>query len=134
MSRHTNMAGAHLLDKLIGANFPEFRRAEDVEEFEATPYSDRIAASNTYQALWIGTSFDPSLPALHFLREGTPQETPETLTHGQFFARVTQTANILHSLGVGPGDTVSILLPLIPQNYFAVFGAEAAGIVNPHIS
>ena len=32
---------------------------------------------------------------------------------------------------MGPGDTVSILLPLIPQNYFAVFGAEAAGIVNP---
>ncbi|MCH8884586.1 MAG: acyl-CoA synthetase [SAR324 cluster bacterium] len=125
------MAGVHLLDKLIGSEFPEFRGPADVEAFEATPYADRIAASNTYEALKIGTSFDPQLPALHFLREGTPEETPETLTHGQFFARVTQTANLLHDLGVGPRDTVSILLPLIPQNYFAVFGAEAAGIVNP---
>ncbi|MCZ6552467.1 MAG: acyl-CoA synthetase, partial [SAR324 cluster bacterium] len=93
------MAGVHLLDKLIGSEFPEFRGPADVEAFEATPYADRIAASNTYEALKIGTSFDPQLPALHVLREGSPEETPETLTHGQFFARVTQTANLLHDLG-----------------------------------
>ena len=66
------MAGAHLLDKVIGPEFSEFRRAEDVQAFEAAPYADRIAASSTYEALRIGTFFDPSLPALHFLREGTP--------------------------------------------------------------
>jgi fatty-acyl-CoA synthase len=38
---------------------------------------------------------------------------------------------MLHGLGVGPGDVVSLLLPLLPQSFCALFGAEAAGIANP---
>ncbi len=56
---------------------------------------------------------------------------PLTLSHRQFLARVTQTANMLHDLGVGPDDVVSLMLPLLPQSFFALFGAEAVGIANP---
>ena len=49
----------------------------------------------------------------------------------QFIARVTQAANAFHALGVGRGDVVSVLLPLLPQAFFALFGAQAAGIANP---
>jgi len=38
---------------------------------------------------------------------------------------------MLHGLDVGPGDVVSLLLPLLPQSFCALFGAEAAGIANP---
>src|SRR5207249_1366915 len=31
----------------------------------------------------------------------------------------------------GPRDVVSFMLPLLPQSYMVLFGAEAAGIVNP---
>jgi fatty-acyl-CoA synthase len=58
-------------------------------------------------------------------------ETPVALSHRQVLGRITQTANLLHDLGVGPGDTVSFLLPLLPQSLFVLFGAEAAGIANP---
>jgi fatty-acyl-CoA synthase len=44
---------------------------------------------------------------------------------------VTQTANALHALGVGTRDIVSLLLPLVPQTFYALYGAQAAGIVNP---
>ena len=44
---------------------------------------------------------------------------------------MTQAANLFHALGVGPGDVVSFLLPLVPQAFSALFGAEAAGIANP---
>ena len=53
------------------------------------------------------------------------------ITHGQFVARVTQTANMFHALGVGLSNVVSFLLPLMPQSFFTLFGAEAAGIANP---
>jgi fatty-acyl-CoA synthase len=38
---------------------------------------------------------------------------------------------MFHALGVGAGDVVSFLLPLLPQSFFTLFGAEAAGIANP---
>ncbi len=38
---------------------------------------------------------------------------------------------MLFELGVGPNDVVSLLLPNLLQTHFALWGAEAAGIVNP---
>ena len=125
------MAGVHPLDTLIGDEFPVFRSDADVCAFEQTPYAGRIAARSTYEALQLGGAIDPDAPAIHFLRTGEPDEVPVTMSHRQFMGRVNQTANLLHDLGVGPGDTVSLMLPLIPQNCFALFGAEAAGIANP---
>jgi fatty-acyl-CoA synthase len=40
-------------------------------------------------------------------------------------------ANMFHDLGVGPTDVVTYLLPNIPQTHSVLWGAEAAGIVNP---
>ena len=44
---------------------------------------------------------------------------------------MTQVANALHSLGVQPRDVVSLLLPLMPQAFYALYGTQAAGIANP---
>ena len=125
------MTRAHLLDRLIGAELPEFRTEQEVRAFESTPYAERIAAQSTYEALQIGAAHDPSAPAIHFLQRCEPDETPVTITHGQFMGKVTQTANLLADLGVGPNDVVSFMLPLLPQSFFTLFGAEAAGIANP---
>ena len=125
------MNRAHLLDRLTGAALPEFRTDEELRAFEATPYSERIAAQSTYEALQIGAAHDPAAPAIHFLQRCEPDETPLTITHGQFIAKVTQTANLLCDLGVGPRDVVSFMLPLLPQSFYTLFGAEAAGIANP---
>jgi fatty-acyl-CoA synthase len=125
------MAGVHPLDTLIGTEFPVFQSDADVRAFEQTPYANRIAARSTYEALQLGAAVDPNAPAIHFLRTGELDEVPVTMSYRQFMGRVNQAANLLHDLGVGPGDTVSLMLPLIPQNCFALFGAEAAGIANP---
>jgi len=34
-------------------------------------------------------------------------------------------------VGIEKNDVVSVILPNLPQSYFAIWGAEAAGIVNP---
>jgi fatty-acyl-CoA synthase len=125
------MKQAHLLDRLIGAELPEFRSEEELRAFEATPYAERIAAQSTYEALQLGAAHDPAAPAIHFLQRCEPDETPLTISHAQFLAKITQTANLLADLGVGPRDVVSFMLPLMPQSFFTLFGAEAAGIANP---
>jgi fatty-acyl-CoA synthase len=123
---------AHVLDKLIGSELPRFETMAQVAAFEASaPYAERVAAQSTYQALQLGAALDPQAPALHFLQHASPDETPFTWTHGQMIARVTQAANAFHALGVGRGDVVSLLLPLLPQAFAALFGAQAVGVANP---
>ena len=125
------MKGAHSLDRMIGAELPWLRTAAELQAFEEAPYDERIAARSTFEALAIGAAIDPKAPALQFLPTADPDEAPLTISHAQFFARVTQTANMLGALGVGPQDVVSFLLPLLPQSFYTLFGAEAAGIANP---
>ena len=38
---------------------------------------------------------------------------------------------MFHALGVGGDDVVSFMLPLMPEAFMTLFGAEAAGIANP---
>ena len=125
------MAQAHPLDRLIGAQMPSFRTGAELTAFEATPYVDRIKAQSTFEALQIGAAIDPDAAAMHFLTKADPEEAPVTVSYAQFIARVTQSANFFHELGVGPNDVVSFLMPLLPQTFFALFGAQAAAIANP---
>lgn len=125
------MAGLHALDRFIGDEWPSFATDADVRAFEAVPYEERILAKSTYEALKLGAARNPQTPALLWLANASADEEPVRLNHAQFLARVTQVANALHSLGVGPTDVVSMMLPLIPQTFYALWGAQAAGIVNP---
>jgi fatty-acyl-CoA synthase len=125
------MTRSHLLDRLIGEQMPVFAGDVDVRDFEATPYAERIAAASTYEALRLGAAHDPAAPAIQFLAKADAETAPQVLSHGEFFARVTQAANLFTDLGIGANDVVSFLLPLLPQSFYALFGAQAAGIANP---
>lgn len=125
------MTRAVLLDRVITNEMPSFATAADLTVFESVPYAERIAAQSTYEALKIGAAHNPDTPALQFLPNAHADDTVVVVSHRDFIARVTQAANMFHSLGVGPNDVVSLLLPLLPQAFIALFGAEAAGIANP---
>ncbi|MFN0185054.1 MAG: acyl-CoA synthetase [Aquabacterium sp.] len=125
-------ARAHALDSLIGAELPRLDSAAAVTAFEAqAAWSDRVATASTYQALQLGAALDPDAPALSTLPNASAQDQPQTLSHRQFLHRVTQAANLFHALGIGRGDVVSLLLPLVPQAFVTVLGAQAVGVANP---
>jgi fatty-acyl-CoA synthase len=125
------MAGVHTLDLLIGSEYPVFATDADLQAFQQVPYADRIAAQSTYDAIKLGAARNPDAPAIQFLANADPADTPVVITYRDFLAGVTQTANMFHALGVGPNDVVSFLLPLLPEAFMTLFGAEAAGIANP---
>ena len=125
------MAGIHLLDRLIGDDYPSFATDAEVRAFEQVPYADRIAAESTYEAISSGAACNPDAPAIQFLPNADPADRPIVVTHRDFVARITQAANMFHALGVGYNDVVSFLLPLVPEAFVTLFGAEAAGIANP---
>src|SRR5262249_12985811 len=125
------MPSAVLLDRVISDTTPSLASAADLAAFEAMPYAERVAAASTYEALKIGAGVNPDAPALQFLPNARADDAPIVTTHGQFLARVTQAANMFHSLVIGTQDVVRLLLPLLPEAFVGLFGAEAAGIANP---
>lgn len=125
------MPGVHLLDRCIGSEYPTFASDADVRAFEKIAYADRIAAQSVYDAIKLGAAHNPKAPAIQFLPNADPADTPIIISHRDFVARVTQAANMFHALGVGSDDVVSFLLPLLPEAFITLFGAEAAGIANP---
>lgn len=125
------MAGIHSLDRLIGNEYPVFATEADLRAFEQVPYADRIAAQSTYDAIKLGAARNPDAPAIQFLPNADPTDTPIVVSYRDFVARVTQAANMFHALGASGNDVVSFLLPLSPEAFIMLFGAEAAGIANP---
>jgi fatty-acyl-CoA synthase len=125
------MAGIHALDRLIGNDFPDLTTDEGVRVVERAPYADRIAAASIYEAIKLGAARAPDAPAIQFLPNADPADTPLVISHRDFVARVTQAANMFGALGAGKDDVISFMLPLVPDAFVTLFGAEACGIANP---
>lgn len=112
---------------------PDYRHVDltGLEQYEKTPLDQRMPFCNTYQLLQHGAAINPAGPALSFIPSGQQWDQPLTFSYQDLLARVTQSANLFHDLGVGPRDVISYLLPNLPQTHFVLWGGEAAGIVNP---
>jgi fatty-acyl-CoA synthase len=107
------------------------RNIDDIKAIESIPLEERVSARSTYELIRKGGERGPDAIALYFFLSGEMWETPVEVSYRQFLARVTQSANLFHDLGVGSRDVVTYLLPNLPQTHFALWGAEAAGIANP---
>jgi len=99
--------------------------------FEATPFAEKLSAGNAYEMLTATAKANPDLPAISFQLKGGPDDRAVTLTWKAFHAQVTQTANALRALGVGPDDTVAILMPNAPETAAVLMAGMTAGVVAP---
>ena len=109
----------------------QIKTLADIEAFEADPLEARNLPDSTYEVLKNIAEKQPDDPALIFFLQGTAYQDSITFSFRDLLGKMTQTANMLHDLGVGPTDTVSYILPNLPQTYFTLYGGEAAGIANP---
>jgi fatty-acyl-CoA synthase len=64
-------------------------------------------------------------------KTGEPGGPATTWSYHSLLQGIHQTANLLHQLGVGPQDAVAVLLPGGLAYHLALWGGEAAGIVQP---
>lgn len=109
----------------------------DVERLESVPLNERLSLTSTYALVERAAAVRPDALAIAFLPLGLASDTPVSMTNTALFAAVTQAANLFHRLGIGPGDGVAILLPVLPQAYVAMWGASAVGVavpINPLLS
>ena len=103
----------------------------DVRLLEATALTEAIRPRSTYELIRNSAQAFGDKTALTFLPSAEPGAPAVRWTYAQLLARVHQTANGLHRLGLQPGDAVAVLLPGCLEYHLALWGGAAAGIVQP---
>jgi fatty-acyl-CoA synthase len=107
------------------------RSLADVEAIESQPMAQLITAASVYDIFCNSAREHGQGRALSFLPRADSVDDVQHLSHAELLGRIHQTANALHALGMGSRDTVAILLPGCAEYHFALWGGEAAGIVQP---
>ena len=102
---------------------------ESIRNIESIPLSGRYDHSSTWDLLEYAAGKFGDRPAIQYLP--SVNEEAAIISYNELLARCTQTANLLHSLGISQDKAVSLLLPNIPEIHYALWGGEAEGIVNP---
>lgn len=120
-------------------------------EIEKQGLKGFLAGNTTYEAIKNGAAINPEKTAIQYLLRGDyfdENKIPlkaklahkmlggiacpnRSVNFKELFSGVNQCANLLHDLNVNKDDVVSLLLPNFIETHFALWGAEAAGIVNP---
>ncbi len=107
------------------------RGLADIEAWERVPLEQRLKAANVYEALAAAAEASGDKPAIHWLADGSAEGPVVTYSYADFLAAIRRSANLFHSLGLAAGDVVSLLLPIGPETFFCLFGAEIAFVANP---
>jgi fatty-acyl-CoA synthase len=103
----------------------------DLQRIEATPLTQAMPWASTYDLIRASAHAHANRAALTYLATGEPGGPATCWTYLTLLQGIHQTANLLHSLHVGPQDVVAILLPGGLAYHLALWGGEAAGIVQP---
>lgn len=107
------------------------RSIADIRRLEETPLADAYGVDNTYDLFAESARAFGDRTALTFLRTGDPGDEPIRMSYAELFAGITRAANLFHSMGIRPGETVAVLLPGCLEYQLVLWGGEAAGIVQP---
>jgi fatty-acyl-CoA synthase len=102
-----------------------------IEALERIPLQERDLPGSNYESIRAVAAELPDHPALHFVFDAAAYDRSFSYTYADLVGSITRTANMLNGLGLGHDEVVSIVLPNLPQTYFAFLGGEAAGIANP---
>ncbi len=109
----------------------QIRSYEDVLSLEKTPLDAAVPVQSTYELFCNSARAFGDKTALTFLRTTDASEMPLRMSYAELLAGIHQTANAISGLGLGSTDVVSILLPACLEYHLALWGGEAAAIVQP---
>jgi fatty-acyl-CoA synthase len=86
-------------------------------------------ADSTYELIRRGAAINPAAPALSFFLQAAGHGKPEVWSYGALLARITQTANFFHQLGLDRHAVIAFVLPNLPETHFVIWGGQATGVV-----
>lgn len=105
--------------------------ADDIRSVEQTPLEEQYSQRTVYDVFTHSAEHYGERVALRFLHTAKPGGPDISWSYSELLANIHRTANLLHNLGVEPGDGIAILLPACLEYHLALWGGAAAGIVSP---
>jgi fatty-acyl-CoA synthase len=109
----------------------KIRTAADVLEYEKVPVWQRLKARNVLDLLEHAAAAHGPRIAIRYLAGTGPADPVRAVTFDALLRATRQTANLLHAQGIGSDDTVTLLMPSVPETFFALWGAEIGAVANP---
>ncbi|WP_299880529.1 acyl-CoA synthetase [uncultured Sulfitobacter sp.] len=94
-------------------------------------WKDRDVPVTLYGQLSQTAGKFPNRNAMSFQLLSGATDKKETLSWKQLHEKVSQTANLFRSLGIGPKDVVAYVLPNSNETLLTLLGGAVAGIANP---
>jgi len=104
---------------------------DDVRSLETVPIEERISYQNVYEAIAAPAKVDPDHPVLSYISDLEPDTKVVTWSRGFLVGKITQAANLFHSLGLSSTDVIAFLLPTVSETHVVLWGGETAAIVAP---
>jgi fatty-acyl-CoA synthase len=109
----------------------KIRTQADIEALEKVPVGERIRQANVREVIEAAAAAHADRIAFRTLSGTTPNDPVHDITYREMKRQVFQFANLLHASGIGPSDTVTILMPGVAETFVALWGAEIAAVANP---
>ena len=94
-------------------------------------WDERDVPKTLYSMLSDTAEKYPNNNAVSFQLLSGPTDKAETLSWRTLHEKITQTANMFRSLGIGRDDVVAYILPNCNETVLTLLGGMVAGIVNP---
>ena len=109
----------------------KIRTQADIAQLEKRPVAEHVPHRNILDLVQHAGQAYKGRTAIRYLAGTGPQDAVRDVTFEELAAATLQTANLLRAHGIGPDDTVTLLMPSVPETFFALWGAEVAAIANP---
>ena len=119
---------------LTGSAFvsgPPIKCMQDVRELESQPLQQALTVGSTYEIFQNSAATFGEKTALTFLQSGNPDDEPIRWSFTKLLKGIHQTANALNAVGIKSTDAIGVLMPTCLPYHLALWGGEAAGIVQP---
>jgi fatty-acyl-CoA synthase len=109
----------------------KIRTQADITALERMPLAERIRHTNIADLLRDTTAAHADRVAIRHLAGIGPTDPVRDISYAALWRYVVRCANLLRAEGIGPTDTVTLLMPSVPETFIALWGAEIAGVANP---
>ena len=109
----------------------KIRTQADIAQLEKRPVAEHVRHRNILDIMQHAGQAYKGRTAIRYLAGTGPQDAVRDVTFEELAAATLQTANLLRAHGIGPDDTVTLLMPSVPETFFALWGAEVAAVANP---
>jgi fatty-acyl-CoA synthase len=107
------------------------RTSADIDAIEQRGLAAFLPAATPFGLIENAAQAQSDSCALHYLADADDPSRDVRISYGMLVQKIRQAANLFRRLGVGPEDSVAILMPHVPSSQIALWGAEVAGRACP---